>query len=199
MWRLIYAVPIWIIASPVKLIFILLGFITVPLACLFKAYVMTEERGPDHPKRYDGDKYNFTWGWMKPWDNFEDGIANKNYKQFKSLTLQIIYWSCWRNPANGLRQWQPYSVLIEPPKIGFIGSLPIERFQEYKGRFPHWYFCWHGPYTCFFWQFMMKENHMRRLWIGWKLKPQDILGVDADDYRIRGAAFTMQFKQVHIR
>jgi len=199
MWRLIYGLPLWIIAMPVKLVVIMLGFIAVPIAAICKAYVMTEARPVGHPKHYDGDKYNWTWKFMAPWDNWSDGIANRNYKQFDSLFWQICYWSCWRNPANGLRTWHPYSFKINPTKLGFKGSLSDPEFNTYRGRFPHWYFCWHGPYTCFFWQFKLSENHMRRLLIGWKMKPQDIQGVPEDDYRFRGAAFTTQFKQIEIR
>ena len=200
MWRLIYGVPIWVLASPIKLVVIVLGFITVPIVVLAGAYEMTEVRPEGHPKYPDGDKYNFTWKWMQPWDNFEDGIACLNKNPYPdNMFMRICYWSCWRNPANGLRTTPVYSFRVDPKKVNFVGSLPVNQYLKYKGRFPHWYFCWHGPYTCFFWQFKLGEDHMRRLWIGWKLIPQDINGVKEDNYRYLGVAFTAQFKQIHIR
>jgi hypothetical protein len=37
-------------------------------------------------------------------------------------------------------------------------------------------------------------GRLRRLWIGWKIKPTDIYGVTA--YRADGAGYTTQFKVV---
>jgi len=208
MWRLriLYGIPIWIIMLPVKPVFILLGYVMIPIATLCRAYEMTEARPPGHPKHYDGDKYNFTWKIMKPWDNWSDGIANRNYFQYDSFFWQVFRWSAVRNSANGLREMPLVSLKIKAFKVKYVGSLGLPKVSDnivtypaYKGRFPHWYFCWHGPYTCFLWQFKLSENHMRRLWIGFKMKPQDLLGLDKDDYRIRGAAFTFQMKRVVIR
>lgn len=205
MWRLAFLLPLGLIAGTIKIITVLLGFIVIPIATLSRAYSMTEARPPGHPKHYDGDKYNWTWKWMKPWDNWSDGIANRNYKQFDSMFMQIMYWSAFRNPANGLREMPITSVKIKPIKIDYKGSLgrhSVEentfKFPNYKGRFAHWYVCWHGIYSCVFWQFHL-FGKLRRLWIGYKLKPQDRAGLDQDDYRIKGAAFTVQFKQIHER
>lgn len=36
-------------------------------------------------------------------------------------------------------------------------------------------------------------------WIGWKIYPHDILGMDPTDYRFEGAGFATQFKRIYPR
>lgn len=183
----------WILPAISKLIAIVLGFILIPLAVIFKAYKMTEERHKGHPKSTDGHKYNWTWKFMAPWDNHTDGIACYGERKVGPLWLQIIYWSAFRNPANGLRLMWPLAFVVKPEKVKFIGT---ERSLEtYKNKTPHWFFCWHGLYSCYFVQFFISKK-LYRIWIGWKILPQDSGGIENDDYRKLGSAFTSQFKSV---
>ncbi len=190
---MIFRVMFIISMIPIKLILVLLGTFFIAVAALSKAYVKVSD---NLSKPNDGPIYAFTWKIMRPWGNHTDGIANRNYKQFDSMFWQIMYWSAWRNPANGLRTMPVLSVLIDQEKIHAKGS--DRNIHKYKDRTPHWFVCWHGIYSCLFIQFYIYPGHMRRLWIGWKLLPQDCYGVKDDDYRKQGAAFTTQFKRIQI-
>lgn len=197
MWRLVYGVPLWLVAGFIKLVVVILGYVVVPIAALLKMYEMTEARPLGHPKHYDGDKYNWKYWWLKPWDNFDDGIANRNYKQFDSMFWQIVYWSCFRNPANGLREMPITSVRVKPLQINYITDL--EDIRESKARQPHWFFCWQGLYMCYFNQYYNDDGELKRIWLGYKLIPRDKMGISPDDYRYRGAVMTFQFKRIEVR
>ena len=96
-----WAIPTWILFLLFRTFMILLGWILIPIAVLFRAYEAYEGRdGVGTPRT----QYRFTWSFMYPWDNNEDGIANDTYYRAPNLGLQIIYWSCVRNPSD--RDWE---------------------------------------------------------------------------------------------
>lgn len=211
MWRLIYAIPTWILFELLNIPLMLLGWILVPLAAACGAYEKTDDN-PTKPD--DGPIYHFTWPFMFLWDNYGDGIANTNYWKAPNLFLQIIYWSCLRNPTNNLRIVPYLSCKINPLNVRFIGSFgnctsfedwirlftpmhdPSEEqisIAKYDTKVPQWFFCWQGIYSNFYWQYMLNGN-LRRFWIGWKIFPTDIYGVT--EYRKFGAGFALQNKVV---
>jgi hypothetical protein len=182
----------------------------VPLAALCGAYVKTDD---NLYKPADGPIYHFTWPIMFIWDNFEDGIANKNYYVAPNMFLQIVYWSCLRNPANNLRIVPYLSLMINRDKVHFIGSLgnsdyfrkmifskniapnmAYDILHDYDTEIPHWFFAWQGIYSNFYWHFHL-FGKLRRFWIGWKIYPTDIVG-GPYGYRDKGAGFALQFKVV---
>jgi len=198
---------LWAIFSYVAfqfLVFIplmLIGWVIVPIAALCEAYKMTD---PNTAKPKDGQIYHFTWGFMHVWDNYEDGIANRNYKQFDSMFMQIVYWSCLRNPVNNLRIIPYLSFQIDTSKVNFIGSFSSfddghkfpatsdsfnSQTLRYHSDTPHWFFCWHGPYSCFYW-----SGKTREFLCGWKVYPKDIYGVTS--HRKNGVGFGLQFKSI---
>jgi hypothetical protein len=176
---------------------IIIGWILVPIAATFKAYKKVHE--PDGwgvPK----DKYHFTWMLLWPWDNWEDGIADISLDQEDSLWWRIVYWSCIRNPVNNLRLVPFLSVKIKPEKVNWVGSYGNGNFintpaetRSYDTKTKQWFFCWHGFYSNFYWQFNL-FGQLMRFWIGWKILPKDVYGVEP--YRKSGAGFAMQFKRV---
>lgn len=208
MWRLIYSIPLWVAFIALRTALILLGWCLVTAAAAVSAY----RKDPD-------GKYHFTWRLLWLWDNYEDGIANDTY--WKAPTqlpvrlqefLQIVYWSCIRNPVNNLRIVPGLSCQIDPAKVGFYGSFTqvtnppaaipdtfgVPDFwsamtRHYDTKRPHWFFCWCGAYSCWYWQFTLNDS-LRRVWIGWKIYPTDIFGVT--QYRKLGAGFALQFKKV---
>ena len=191
MWRLIYAVPSWILFTfLINLPLIIIGWVLVPIAALCNAY--------ESYQGFDGVgaprvQYRFTWPFMWVWDNYEDGIANDTYVKFDSMFMKIVYWSCLRNPVNNLRIVPYLSCKIEPKKVGFTGSYIGIGIEKYDTKIPNWFFTWHGLYTSFWWQFNL-FGKLRRLWIGWAIYPTDIYGVTK--YRERGAGFKTQFKVI---
>ena len=201
---LFISVPTWVLFSLFRLVMILLGWVLVPVAVLFRAY-----------KRYEKNSiygepievHHFTWRFMYAWDNWEDGIAaGWQYRNMGTTPKQIIYWSCLRNPANNLRRVKWLSCDIFPNKVRFTGTFgdwfgeswsavlgAPDSVRQYDTKVPQWFICWHGLYSCWYWQFVYR-GELRRLWVGWKIKPTDIYGVTA--YRAGGAGFTSQFKAV---
>ncbi len=188
------------------LLLILLGWIVIPIAVLFEAYAITGVTN------HGGDKWGFTWRWVDYiFGNREDGICEgwQYRKKRHSVPNQIIYWSCLRNPAGGLR-WIPYlSCKIKSHEVYFFGSfckfqpehheteVHLNTFwqsqiERYDTRESQWFFAYCGWYSNFFWQFNLFG--IRRLWIGWKIMPADIYEVSA--YRREGAGFALQFKRV---
>lgn len=198
------SIPSWLLMVVLRLILICLGWVVVPVAVLCRAhktYVTTSIYGEER------EQTSFTWSWMWLWDNNEDGCAaGRQYRDMGSLGLQIIYWSCLRNPVNNLR-FVPYlSCDIMPNRVRFIGSFgewlgetysavlhAPESVRQYDTKVPQWFICWHGLYSCWYWSFVWR-GQLRRLWIGWKIKPTDIYGVTT--YRVEGAGYTSQFKVV---
>lgn len=202
MWRLIYAIPSWVLFSVFRMLMILLGWVLVPIAALAGAYYSRHDEGKEKKGEFP-IVYHFTWGFMYPWDNWDDGIANQMYGPshwFESLTWKIVYWSCFRNPANNLRLIPYISVKIDPNKIRHIGTfdhdLSYESLKRYDQIKPHWYFCWHGFYSGFQAQFRF-FGVIKRFRIGWKVEPKDRHGLsEMEAYRSKGAGFANQFKTV---
>jgi len=190
--RLVYLTPVWIAFLAFRTFMILLGWLLVPLAVWAKAYKPYTGQDGVGNKRL---QYRFTWWFMYPWDNNEDGIADRTYFNHKSFMLQVIHWSCIRNPANNLRYLPLLSVKIRKEKIGYIGSLPKNvPIQKYSLRQqPCWYLCWHGLYSCLRIQFKLPGGNIKRFWIGWKLYPEDSI-YEVAGHRVNGAGFATQFK-----
>lgn len=191
MWRLIYSIPTWILFIILLLILIAVGWILIPIAALCKAYA-PEDTTSDDPN------YHFTWPFMYLWDNYEDGIANNNYSHYTNMFMRIVSWSANRNPVNNLRVVPILTCMIDPDRVGFVGSFgddsaPKDIIDLYDTHIPQWFFCWQGLYTDFYWQFNL-NGHLYRFWIGWKIYPTDIYGVTP--YRIRGSGFGLQFNKV---
>lgn len=186
MWRLVYAIPSWIFIIVITIPIYLLGWILVPIAAGLRKYYVSE---------YNGHKvvYHFTWKWMLPWDNWEDGIANATYWTAPNMFLQIIYWSCIRNPTNNLRIVPYLSCKINPARVCWIGTNKSSAFFDRKPAEVEWFFAWQGIYSCYWNQFMWR-GHIWRLWIGWQIYPSDTQGVTP--YRIPGAGFALQFKKI---
>lgn len=208
MWRLLYAIPSWLIfIFVIDLPLIILGWIVVPIAAACGAYDWKLEPNDDNVSFKKTS--HFTWKFMWLWDNFEDGISNATYWQAPNKFLQIVYWSCLRNPVNNLRLVPYLKVQIEPLKVRFIGAFcsatnaqQVRWAQEHIGRtildhydtpIPQWFFAWQGIYSCWYWQFNL-FGKLRRFWVGWKIYPTDIFGVT--EYRRKGAGFALQWKVV---
>jgi len=191
MFRLLYAIPSYLIFTIFRTFMILLGWIVVPIAAAFGAYEPYTGKDGVGNQRTD---YRFTWKIMYPWGNREDGIANDTYVKFDSMFMKIVYWSCFRNPANNLRYVPFLSVEIDPNKVRWVGG-PHELPASYdmKPAEAEWFFCWCGFYSNFWWQFRMDDS-IWRAWIGWKIFPVDIYGVTG--HRKESAGFATQFKRL---
>jgi hypothetical protein len=211
MWRLFLAFPCWIIYQIFIFIpLMLLGWVMVPIATACGAYKKVQDKdGAGNPR----DEYHFTWRVMFIWDNVEDGIYNDTYWKAPNTFLQIVYWSCLRNPVNNLRVSPTLSCQIDAPKVRFVGSITNktwygkaypatpnidweQRTRTYDTKIPQWFFAWQTIWhSNFYWQF----NALGKLWRFWlgnaKIYPTDIYG-GPYGYRERGAGPVAQFKRV---
>jgi hypothetical protein len=165
-----------------------LGAILVPLAVYFKAWKTVKS------KYYDYYVTVWSWPFMAPFTNWEDGVFSYNYLlKYQAAQKAALYWY-FRNPIDGLR-WMPiFSCKIDPSKVRYIGSLPkgADPFQ-YELKENNWFFAFCGLYSNLWVQFYI-SGVLYRFWIGWKIYPGDIYGVTP--YRKNGAGFALQLKAV---
>lgn len=185
----------WVPFIILRIILILIGWIVVPIAAACEAYVVSF----DAEKSRKGENpmvLHFTWKWLFLWDNWEDGIANETYWKAPNTFLQIIYWSCRRNPVNNLRRVPYLSLKINPLHVRYWGSFGsaagVSDLYD-KDDLSFWYYCWHGVYSNFRVHFKLFKWRFR-FWIGFKIYPGDINGVT--DHRKNSAGFANQLKPI---
>lgn len=208
MWRLIYAIPMWILFALLVGVLALIGWVVIPIAAGCRAYTLRTIK--------DGEEiWDWSWRLMWLWGNNEDGIDNglrfmqkdKFWSRFtKYKFARILYWTANRNPVNNLRFIPILKCDIEPKNVRWVGSLGS--YEDYmtaplpNGIDPYDYddkrlkeyslFCWHGAYSCYRKQYKNKSGEVIEFWIGWKIWPQDIFGVS--EFRATGAGVAFQWR-----
>lgn len=202
---LLYLIPIWIITLLAMIPLYLLGWILIPLAVLCGAYSI--QISP-HYKR---EVTLFNWKIMAPYQNYEDGIDAGLEFPNAPKWFRIIVWSAYRNPIEGIR-WLPYiSYKIRPENIKFIMKSENYNVTEKdatgltkwflddleEGRYDkHFYYLtWDGLYGNFRVEFPLFGKTWR-FWIGNKIYPSHVKGVDFNDYQRYGTDFAKQIKRV---
>lgn len=188
--RILLSVPFWLVRLAVLLIFAIIG---LPLIAWQRGNLEAalSRRFPNRML------LRFHARWMLPYQNDEDGAdglrggdpaqqwwADKTAGW--SSRKRVFVWSALRNPVDSLR-WMPLlNPKLDPSRVRFIG-LDHEPAKGDNG----WYFAWQGFYSC-----IRVERWGYRFWLGWKLKPNDVRGVQLDDVRSIRCDFAAQFKQV---
>lgn len=179
---------------PIELPLILLGWILIPIAAALKAYkVDPTTLNEQYPM------YHWTWPIMKLWDNEDNGIVDPGYSSYTSMFMRIIYWTALRNPVDNLKIVPIICCKINSADVRFVGSFgnctneeewvklysprftvneAQEQIEKYDTKVPQWWFCWNGFYTNFYWAFNV-NGHLWLFWIGWKIKPTAIYGVQS--------------------
>lgn len=106
--------------------------------------------------------------------NREDGLIafwwRRDHPEWGEFRLAYTWFL--RNPLANLRYIKPFGFVPIPKKI-----RSIDRRKDGFG----WYLAWQGFYTCWMWQ-----TKKFKVWIGWKLKPEDVNGID--DWRAYGVS-----------
>ncbi len=107
------------------------------------------------------------------WGNEEDSLAP--------------YWYIW---ANGGKDtfWVRFKwlALRNPRRIRFVGAG-----KEPARGTAGWFYVWQGVYSG-----LRLQSRSWRIWIGWKLKPDDRNGIDPRDMRAPRCGFAFQLKRV---
>jgi hypothetical protein len=193
---LLFAPPLYLAMLLLRAVLYVVGWIVIPIVGYDYEKNTYFKPSPLHPDRMIRD---WKSKWMYVWGNEEEGIeAGRNYKSFKSVWLQIIYWSARRNPTNNWRFVKYLTCPLVPEKIGWIGTLPKSRDIKFydAGHLAFVYFCWCGPIYSNFRVQVKIFGKIYRFWVGWKIYPHDSRGLKPTDYRRLGAGFTIQGKPV---
>jgi len=132
------------------------------------------------------------------WGNEEEGIGY--YGTSESISRRIIYSECFRNPVNNLRYIPLLSLKINPLKVRYIGSLgshlnPDEVKKYDLDEQDFWSLTWHGIYSNIRWQGSIFGQRYR-IWLGWKIYPEDMYGIDEDSHRAASVGFATQFRRI---
>lgn len=190
MWRLVYAVPSWILFEIlIDIPLMLLGWILIPIMAGLKRYEVRQSQVNTNMIFAWKDSFMWVWG------NEEDGILGgaEYFDPDISEWRHIVLWCANRNPTNNLRYVPGLSLMINKERVGYIGNM--SDIKLYDTPIPQWFFAWQGFYTGFWWQFVL-FGKLKRFWIGFKIYPTDTLLQTSLGYRLHGAGFALQFKSV---
>jgi len=183
---------VWLLRVALLAILALIG---IPIIWMLARHSMCR---PTRSKRFDRIVLQFAPAfWL--WNNDEDGVdglrgddpaqqwwADKTAGW--SPQKRIFVWSAFRNPVDSLR-WVPLlNPKLEPSRVRSIGMS----HEPDKGE-NGWYYAWLSGtlYSC-----IRFERWGCRLWLGWKLKPDDVNGLQPGDVRAIRCDFAAQLKRV---
>lgn len=192
MLRILVSIPLWLLRVALLLVLAAIG-IPVIGALAWQGWYW-----PTPSKRFNRTILQFPRV-AGLWNNDEDGVDGlrggdpaQNWWADKtagwSPQRRIFVWSALRNPVDSLR-WVPLiNPKLDPSRVRFIG-MDHEPGDGESG----WYFAWLAgtPYSC-----IRVEYFAFRFWLGAKIHPEDVRGLQPGDYRAIRCDFACQFKRV---
>lgn len=197
----------WIFFWLLRVVFVVLGFVLIPIALMFNAYETRQSKVWS-----ERTIVNWTWEFMHPWGNEEDGILAGEELIGYPNAIRIFYWSAIRNPANNLRFMPFFSHKINKDTVEYKSSFKFQDelqdeldkfhyvFMAEEGRFEKefWYLAWDGLWRSNFRIEFKAFNKYWRFWFGnTKIYPSDkYKEVQPEDYRYYGAGPVSQFKRI---
>lgn len=178
---------------------VMLLVIRLPLYLLgFPLIAWQSKQVEVRPSRYFPNRrlLQFRARWMWLWGNEEDGVDGlrggdsaqarwADETEDCSPRGRIFLWSAWRNPVNNIRYVPVLNPHFNSCQIRYIGT-DHEPVAGERG----WFYIWQGLYSAF-----RLETGRRRVWVGWKFRPEDVNGVDPMDTRLPRADFALQWKR----
>ena len=181
---LLFGIPIWtlhqfLIAFPLQLI----GLIAVPIGLLLPTVTRPS-------RKYAGrtiTAFRSPLLWL--FGNEEDGLAPAWYvwaNKGRDTFWVRFKWLALRNPVGNLRFVPWINPKIVPSRIRFVGAD-----REPPRGTAGWFYVWQGAYSG-----VRLQSRNWRIWIGWKLKPDDRNGIDPRDMRAPRCGFAFQLKRV---
>jgi hypothetical protein len=179
----------WPLVFAAQFVCYVAALILVPIALLCKAYAVRRTM-------YELDRLCWTWPFMEPFQNYEDGISGPPYyEESKPFWLRTFMWTCLRNPANGLRWMAPFSIKVDASKIRYRGNLGPAHPSSYEIKKPSFVYVWQGAHSCFWWHVQIGQNLYRIAAGSAKLYAADNVTVNFG-YRAHGTGPFAQFKRV---
>lgn len=159
------------------LVFLPLYLAGLPAAWLASRYARTVRRPSRlYPERlvlcYESQLLD---AWLGNW---EDGLCPEWWASIGGTPFN--WWL--RNPVCNLRFAPILSTLPDPARVRYVGADHMPEPGE-----PGWFVCWQDGYVGMLWQCASWG-----LWIGWKVKPEDQLGVPPDSCRNWGIGVAAQ-------
>ena len=195
MWRLVYALPLWIAYSAVSLSLWMIG---VPLVfALSRARAWRAVRS----RVYADQRQILAWrgGWLTwIWGNEEDGVCGAEW--YRALHAdwndrrQALMWSAFRNPTNNLRFVPGINPRIVASRVHYRGSYDPDGDAVVSGR-PAYALTWQRLFAGFY-AVVPFRGSLYRFWWGWKLRPRDRAGIAPGDYRYPRCGFATQLKRI---
>jgi hypothetical protein len=185
---------LWLARVLLLLLLAVPGVLVILVLAVFRVYRVRRSA------QFGRDVMQFPgWAWL--WNNQEDGVdglrgGDPAQKWWADRTAgwsparRIFTWAALRNPVDSLRFVPVINPRIDPAQARFVGM----DHEPAKGE-SGWYFAWQGVYSCFRWEFFF-DGHFYRVWLGWKLKPEDRNGLHAGDVRTIRCDFAAQLKRV---
>jgi hypothetical protein len=197
--------PVWIF-SYIAMFFLetltnIIGWILIPPMAVLHPYTTKTETSVINGRQILNWKYDFMW----IWSNQEDGILSGEEFKNRPDWFRIIYWSALRNPSNNLRFVDILNVNIDKNKVRFkvsevkdfngnvIKNPDLREYDRDDKRFIS--FVYQGIYSNLRIHFKFRDK-LYRFWIGFKIYPHDVYGLEPWDHRKYGAGFSMQFKYI---
>lgn len=197
MWRLVYAIPMWLAYSSVAAVLWIVGVPLIAILAWRRAWVIRPS------KAYADKRLVRVWrgGWLT-WvvGNEEDGVTGAQW--YRDLHAdwpewkRALMWSAFRNPTNNMRFIPVINPRLRASRIHYLGAYDTEAQAKSTGRIA-WSFTWQGLYSGLYVIIPIGRKFVR-FWWGTKLRPRDTAGIAITDYRYPRCGFATQLKAVTI-
>jgi hypothetical protein len=147
------------------------------------------------------------WPLTWPWGNEEDGVTGPPWWRVRMglpvtvngpwwrEALSAYRWGALRNPSNNLRFVPLINPRIDPERIDWRTDEYDYANDYARPQLVFWAFTWQGLYAGFRAHIYFRGS-LYRLWLGWKLKPEDAQGVPPDDMRAPRCGWATQLKRI---
>lgn len=196
--RVLLGAPLWLAYSAAGAVLWVVGVPLVGVLALFEAW------HPRPSRTYADGRIVQVWngGWLTwLWGNEEDGVTGavwyrRAHPEWSARKCAFM-WSALRNPSNNMRFIPGINPKIKPDKVRYRGWYEPEwAAPRFNDRVTYAY-TWQGIFSGFKIIFRIKDSYYR-FWWGWKLRPDDVDGVESDNYRFPRCGFGLQFKRIEV-
>lgn len=189
--RILLSLPLWLAYTAAALALDVIGLvILLPLSA---THAWKSRQSKVYGREFRKPTMLMAWrgGWLTwLWGNEEDGVTGPIWwglqNAGKPLWLVAYRWSALRNASNNMRFIPVINPVIDPERI---------RWSMGGGHSWEVIYTWQGIYSGIHVTFPARGTFYS-LWLGWKLKPSDAVGVADTDMRKPRCGFALQLKRI---